>query len=401
MAENLTKILRDARSQTDLLFSLVRPSAIYERPVPERHRLIFYLGHLEAFDWNHMAVWALSERRFCPGFDRLFEAGIDPDSANLPTDSPKDWPSREEVESYNQQVRQRIDRLLPQVPRHIALMAVEHRLMHAETLAYLIQNLPFEQKRPQASLDPKPLAEPVNTPVEIPGGLATLGRDREEGFGWDNEFDKHFVRMPQFCIDRYNVTNGDYLNFVKEGAKPPHFWARRNGEWFLRGMFHLMPLPLHSPVYVTQQEATDYAVWKNKQLPSEAQFHRAAYASRDGVEREYPWGDKPLPKGNGAFDFAGWDPVSVSATPECDSDYGVAQLIGNGWEWTSTVFQPFPGFRPEPNYAGYSENFFDGHHYVMKGASCRTARRLLRRSFRNWFRPDYPHVYATFRLVES
>ena len=114
-----------------------------------------------------------------------------------------------------------------------------------------------------------------------------------------------------------------------------------------------------------------------------------------------PGGDKPLPKGNGAFDFTGWDPVSVSATPECDSDYGVAQLIGNGWEWTSTVFQPFPGFRPEPNYAGYSENFFDGHHYVMKGASCRTARRLLRRSFRNWFRPDYPHVYATFRLVES
>ena len=148
---------------------------------------------------------------FAPEFDRLFEAGIDPDSASLPTDSPKDWPSREEVESYNQRVRQRIDGLLPQVPRHIALMAVEHRLMHAETLAYLIQNLPFEQKRPTGISDPKPLAEPVNTPVEIPGGLATLGRDREEGFGWDNEFDKHFVRVPQFCIDRYNVTNGDYL----------------------------------------------------------------------------------------------------------------------------------------------------------------------------------------------
>ena len=78
MPENLTQSLRDARYQTDLLFSLLVPGAIYERPVPERHRLIFYLGHLEAFDWNQIAVWGLSAPRFCAAFDRLFEAGIDP-----------------------------------------------------------------------------------------------------------------------------------------------------------------------------------------------------------------------------------------------------------------------------------------------------------------------------------
>jgi formylglycine-generating enzyme required for sulfatase activity len=401
MPENLTQALRDARRQTDLLFSLVAPSAMYDRPAPERHRLIFYLGHLEAFDWNQIAVWALSERRFCPEFDRLFEAGIDPDSSSLPADRPADWPDRAQVESYNSQVRNRIDNLLPHAPEHIVLMALEHRLMHAETLAYLLQNLPFEQKIPHENSDPEPSSKPVNTQIEIPGGLATLGRDREEGFGWDNEFDKHFARVPAFCVDRYKVTNADYLDFVKQGAKPPHFWTLRNGQWFLRGMFQLIPLPLYAPVYVTQHEASEYASWKNKQLLNEAQFHRAAYAARDSVEREYPWGTTPPFPGQGAFDFVSWDPVPVSATPECDSDYGVAQLVGNGWEWTSTPFAPFPGFRPEPNYAGYSENFFDGHHYVMKGASCRTASRLLRRSFRNWFRPDYPHVYASFRLVEN
>ena len=120
---------------------------------------------------------------------------------------------------------------------------------------------------------------------------------------------------------------------MKQGAKPPHFWTLRNGGWFLRGMFKLDPLPLDSPVYVTQREAAEYAVWKKKQLPTEAQYHRAAYASRDSVEREYPWGnDLPSP-GQGAFDFVEWDPVAVFATPECDSDYGVAQLMGNGWEW--------------------------------------------------------------------
>jgi formylglycine-generating enzyme required for sulfatase activity len=76
-------------------------------------------------------------------------------------------------------------------------------------------------------------------------------------------------------------------------------------------------------------------------------------------------------------------------------------MVGNGWEWTSTPFGPFPGFTPAPNYPGYSANFFDGHHYVLKGASPRTAACFLRRSFRNWFRPEYSYVYATFRCVEE
>ena len=226
--------------------------------------------------------------------------------------------------------------------------------MHAETLAYLLQNLPYEQQDlrfggRRGGADP----EPVNTPVEIPGGLATLGRDHEEGFGWDNEFEKHFVRVPAFCIDRYKVTNGEYLEFVKQGAKPPHFWALRNGEWFLRGMFELRPFSLDAPVYVTHEEATEYAAWKNKQLPTEPQFHRAAYASRDGVEHEYPWGDHEPARRSGRlrlFRVGACSPLS--ATPACDSYYGVAQMVGNGWEWTSTVFEPFPGFQPERELSG-------------------------------------------------
>ena len=80
-------------------------------------------------------------------------------------------------------------------------------------------------------------------------------------------------------------------------------------------------------------------------------------------------------------------------------DPGPRQLSGNGWEWTSPPFAPFPGFEPFPFYANYSAPFFDGEHYVLKGASPRTAACLLRPSFRNWFRPAYPYVYAAFRLV--
>jgi iron(II)-dependent oxidoreductase len=397
----LSERLAGARHQTDRLFSILKNDAMYLRPVPERHRLIFYLGHVEAFDWNHIAVRASSERSFHPAFDRLFEAGIDPDASGLPTDEGGDWPSIQEICRYRAQARRRIDELLDRAPEQDVEMAIEHRLMHAETLAYLVHNLPIDQKQPPPDM-PGTSAQSAmpDGMVEIPGGLCTLGKSREDGFGWDNEFDEHFVRVPAFRIERHKVTNGEYLEFVKQGAKPPHFWMHRNGEWLLRRMFDIILLPLDWPVFVTHVEATEYAKWKRKQLPSEAQFHRAAYACNSGVEHAYPWGDEAPTEEHGNFDFHSWDPCSVTAHPSGDSYYGAAQLVGNGWEWTSTIFEPFYGFEPMPGYEGYSANFFDGQHYVLKGASPRTACVFLRRSFRNWFRPNYPYVYAGFRCIE-
>jgi formylglycine-generating enzyme required for sulfatase activity len=96
--------------------------------------------------------------------------------------------------------------------------------------------------------------------------------------------------------------------------------------------------------------------------------------------------------------FARFDPVPVGAATGV-SRHGVYVLVGNGWEWTSDVFAPFDGFMPLPSYPEYSADFFDGQHVVMKGASPMTARGLIRPGFRNWFRPRYPYVYATFRCV--
>jgi formylglycine-generating enzyme required for sulfatase activity len=93
--------------------------------------------------------------------------------------------------------------------------------------------------------------------------------------------------------------------------------------------------------------------------------------------------------------------VPAGSRPAGASAWGVHDLVGNGWEWTSTVFAPFEGFRPMPSYPEYSAEFFDGQHYVLKGASPATPHELLRRSFRNWFRPHYPYVYAAFRCARS
>jgi len=179
------------------------------------------------------------------------------------------------------------------------------------------------------------------------------------------------------------------------------FWRRVNGEWFLRTMFDEIPLPLDWPGYVSHAEASAYARWAGKQLPTEAQWHRAAYGTHKQMENSYPWGNTPPNAKLGNFDFASWEPAPANAFPQAQSAFGVADLLGNGWEWSSSIFAPFAGFQPLPFYRGYSADFFDGRHFVMKGGSPRTATCMLRRSFRNWFQPHYQYVYAGFRCVSN
>ena len=164
---------------------------------------------------------------------------------------------------------------------------------------------------------------------------------------------------------------------------------------------HRVSLPLDWPVYVSHAEAEAYARWTGRRLPTEAEYHRAAFGTPGGQEQSYPWGETPPGPEHGNFDFARFEPVPVGSFAAGESAWGVHDLVGNGWEWTSTVFGPFAGFEPMASYPEYSADFFDGQHYVMKGASTATATELIRRSFRNWFRPNYPYVYATFRTVKS
>src|SRR5712691_3394462 len=101
--------LAEARAQTDQLFDIVRPDSLYERPIAERHRIVFYIGHLEAFDWNLLRERIPGLNVFHPEFDQLFAFGIDPVGGGLPTDQPEDWPALQEVRSYKQRIRESLD----------------------------------------------------------------------------------------------------------------------------------------------------------------------------------------------------------------------------------------------------------------------------------------------------
>ena len=398
----------DARGVTDRVFDTVKKTSLYERPIPERHRIIFYLGHLEAFDWNLFRE-RFGLKSFHADFDQLFAFGIDPLGGATPNDQAGDWPSLLQVERYRVRIREELDAALSGATESDELVqllniAIEHRLMHAETLEYMLHQLPYNSKVRDSVETPKRVKTPVvPRAVNIPSGTVTLGLKADAGeFGWDNEFEAHRVDVPAFSIDKYKVTNEQFLKFVESGGynepafwlgedwawktqeriEHPVFWEKTNGGFRYRSMFEEIDLPMEAPVYVSYAEANAYARWAGKALPTEAEWQRTAVGAKAVSAARTMWSPPP---------------IAMEAASA--SQFGVEGMIGTGWEWTATEFAPFEGFKIHPAYPGYSANFFDGKHYVLKGGSPRTAECMLRKSFRNWFQPHYQYVYAGFRCV--
>ena len=420
------------RARSRALFDLLADEAYYSRPIDLRHPIVFYEGHLPAFSFNTLVKRALGGSSIDPALEALFARGIDPSEEQSGRGTAGRWPERHEVRAFAAEADRRVREALaandldrpgdPLLHRSEAVFAIlEHEAMHQETLLYMWHRLPFDQKRRPPAYHPRIEGSvPVQEWIPVPGGRASLGADDTAlQFGWDNERPKRLEDIADFSIQRHDTTNAAFLEFIeaggyddprwwrpddwqwlrKSGLRSPLFWERLDSVWHWRGMFDLVPLPPSWPVFVTYAEALAYTRWQGGRLPSEGEYQRAAFGAPDGAERRHPWGnDAPSPS-RGVFDFTSWDPEPAGSHPAGRSAWGVDDLVGNGWEWTRTVFAPFPGFQPLPSYPEYSADFFDGEHFVIKGASPATARELLRPTFRNWFRPRYPYVYATFRGV--
>jgi ergothioneine biosynthesis protein EgtB len=422
------------RERTRALFDLLVEEAYYSQPIALRHPIVFYEGHLPAFSFNTVVKRALGGASIDPALETLFARGIDPSEQSRDSGALLQWPSRATVQQFAEEADRRVIQALtsaeleqpghPLLDRADAVFAIlEHEAMHQETLLYMWHRLPLSRKRKPAGYHPRvDGSAPRDEWIEVSAGTATLGVDRNAiPFGWDNEFPSHTEDVARFSIARHDVTNAAFLEFVEAGGysderwwhpedwrwvqkqdvRHPLFWERQEDAWYWRGMFDVLPLPLAWPVFVSYGEASAYAAWSGARLPTEAEFQRAAYGTPEHGERAYPWGDaSPRPE-HGVFDFVSWDPEPAGTHPAGRSAWGIDDLAGNGWEWTASVFAPFPGFRPMPSYPEYSAEFFDGQHYVLKGASPVTARELIRPSFRNWFRARYPYMYATFRCARG
>lgn len=427
---------RRNRQRSRQIFNLLTDDAYYARPIGLRHPIVFYDGHLPAFSFLTIVKRGLGGASIDEHLERLFARGIDPEGDALsPEGSAGSWPSREVVDAFVAEADRRVLEAIehadidqpghPLLDKAEAVFAIlEHEAMHQETLLYMWHRLPFEQKARPVGYVPSTSGEiPRQSWIEIPSGGATLGVDPGAiPFSWDNERPAHMTQVAGFSIEQHNVTNAAFQEFVdaggydderlwrredwawirKEGVRHPLYWESDGREWFWRGMFDRLRLPASWPVYVSQAEASAFARWRDCRLPTEAEYQRAAFGQPAGPERMHPWGDEaPCAGRHGVFDFCSWDPKPAGSHRAGRSAFGVDDLVGNGWEWTSTPFAPFPGFRSLPSYPEYSADFFDGEHFVMKGASPATASELLRPTFRNWFRPRYPYVYASFRCAKD
>ncbi|MDA1191730.1 MAG: SUMF1/EgtB/PvdO family nonheme iron enzyme [Candidatus Poribacteria bacterium] len=433
--DGLKSDLKAAWKRSDAVFDLLDETAWHLKPIDLRHPFLFYLGHLPAFAWNQVSG-VLGNGSLHPTYDELFERGIDPkDNQAAEQVAIREWPPLDDVLAYRDEAR---DRLLKSVDQldgrddplakngRIARVVIEHELMHHETLMYMFQRLDHKLKRRPTNAPELAVgtgAKPERVTVER--GKAVIGADFDDiAFGWDNEFPKSSHEVETFTVESLPVTITSFREFVegggyrdpqwwrledwawrtKLGLTQPIDWENHEGEWQYRGMFEVAPLDSVGgyPVQVSLAEARAYCKWKGVRLPTEPELNRAAYVEPGGGIRPYPWGDAKPNGEHGNFGWRQYAPVPVGSFPEGASAWGIDELVGNGWEWTTTIWEQRPGFHPYiRTYPGYSADFFDNNHYVIFGAAWPTDIALTRRSFRNWFQSQYPYVFATFRCVTN
>lgn len=303
----------------------------------------------------------------------------------------------------------------------VVRLGLEHEMQHQELLVYDIKHLLCDQFQPRMTPLPKPRAK-VEGMAEIEGGLFWLGFEGE-GFSWDNEKPAHQVFLQDFQIDRGLVTNGQYLEFMRDGGyqnfrwwfsegwetvkrehwQAPLYWELHDGEWMIRDFsgLHSVDTRAEDPVsHVSYYEASAFAKWAGKRLPTEAEWEKAAcYDAERKLKRRFPWGDTDPDSGNtNLFENGFWSVSPVGAFPDGYSPYGCQQMIGDVWEWTTSDYVPYPGFKTE--FDEYNDKWFVNQK-VLRGGSFATPRSHIRTTYRNFFHAHERWMISGFRCARD
>jgi gamma-glutamyl hercynylcysteine S-oxide synthase len=339
------------------------------------------------------------------------------------------YPSRRETLAYITEVLRRslarIDTRAPSVKdAYFYTLAALHEDMHTENLTLILQTLGYACPRlsrlDSGAASPAVDAEYRPHDVAVAGGPFMLGAAPEEPFVFDNEKWAHLVEVRPLRISSTPVTNAQFLAFVEddgyrrrelwgrrgwswrrqEGAEHPLFWSRGDdGRWYARRFDGVVPLhPWHPVTHVNWYEAEAYCRWAGRRLPTEAEWEAAATTEpASGRKRRFPWGnDGPTPE-RANLDYRAGGTIDVRALPAGDSPVGCRQMIGNVWEWVADTFEPYPGFVCDP-YKEYSQPYF-GQKKVLKGGGWTTRSRLIRSTWRNFYKPQRRNIFAGFRTV--
>jgi len=413
-----------ARDRTTLLTAAVDEDDLVRQHSPLMSPLVWDLAHVG----NQEELWLVRDvggrepvRR---DIDELYDAFKHPrrDRPQLPLLGPAE--ARRYVATVRDKAldvltRSRLDGT-PLVDQGFAFgMIVQHEQQHDETMLATHQ---LRTGAPVLDAPPPPAsAGPVTGEALIPAGPFTMGTSTE-AWALDNERPAHQVDVPAFHIDRAPVTNGAYADFIDDGGYDdprwwsaagwdhrqraglvaPAHWIRDGGAWAYTPFGRTQRIVADEPVvHVCFHEAEAYAAWAGKRLPTEAEWEKAArFDPATGRSRRYPWGDETPTAAQANLGQRHLRPAPVGAYPAGASPFGVHQLIGDVWEWTSTDFAGYPGFVAFP-YREYSEVFFGPEYKVLRGGSFGTDRSACRGTFRNWDYPIRRQIFSGFRCARD
>ena len=289
----------------------------------------------------------------------------------------------------------------------IVELGIHHEQQHQELICTDIKHVLSRSPRPYAPYAPAPGANghggagPVSW-IGFEGGLVEIGMD-EDGFAYDNEYPRHKRYLYDFEIANRPVTNGEFRAFIEDGGyetaalwlsdgwdfiqrngiEHPLYWRRQDdGSWLEYTLSGLKPLDEDEPVcHVSGYEAAAYAEWAGQRLPSEPELELLA--------RAHPERGALLFAGPGVHPHA----LNATARPQC--------VIGGVWEWSSSAYEPYPGYSPPEGAVGEYNGKFMSSQQVLRGGSAATPQSHIRPTYRNFFPPGARWQFSGIRLARK
>lgn len=407
------------------LFELLEDKEfIFKQPNRLRHPLIFYFGHTATFFINKLNVANIINKRINKTYESIFAIGVDEMSWDDLNEQHYTWPSYEQTMAYRNEVKELILELIDTLeftmpinfesPMWLILMGIEHENIHIETSSVLLRELNIKYLKEDEIFEYNNEASheyPQNELLSVEAGEVLLEKDHKkpEFYGWDNEFAFHKSYIKEFKASKYLVSNGEYLEFVKDNgysklhyfskdglkwldfsqAKQPTFWIKQDEHYYLREINRLIPLPLNYPVDINIYEAEAFCKYKSEKLgyevrlPSEDEFYRLNDMTKAQEQNS-----------NIGLKYFNQTPVDKYKFGE------FYDVVGNVWQWSITPMYPFDEFKTHPAYDDFTTPTFDDRHALMKGGSFISLGNEILRSARYAFRKHF-FQHAGFRYVCS
>jgi len=334
-------------------------------------------------------------------------------------------PTTEQIFQYFNTISQRVNHFIESQSLSsdaIKLITIgfHHECQHQELLAYDLQHLLAEQYRPVKKNKKPNSANIEQRSVQIKGGIFVVGYNGSD-YCYDIELPEHKVYLENYTIDAFPITNEQYIEFMNNGGYDtykywlsdgwekvkknewvsPMYWEKIDDQWNVRDFSGIRKVNPKEPVcHVSYYEADAYCNWAGKRLPTEAEWEKAACWNEEKQQKTtFPWGNEhPTEQNANLLESYHWGCTEIGSYPDGKSPSGCHQMIGDVWEWTSSEFTGYPGFRT--GFEEYNDKWFTNQK-VLRGGSFGTPKMSIRGSYRNFFRLDERWMFSGFRCVEK